>query len=121
MKKLIISLFVIAAFQFSAVAQSETDKLAASNQELKTSLAAKLKIVDDKADKIIAIEDEFHNSIAAAGKLPENTTAEKKEKQKNIHSAHVLRRQKLMELPLTGREMEDVIEISEAARRKHKL
>lgn len=121
MKKLIVALFLVGAFQFSVTAQTADDKLAAVNQEIKTGLVSKLKIDDDKAEKIIVIENEFHASMAAAKNLPVATKTQRKEKETMVHSAHVLRRQKLMELLLVGRQMEDVIEISEAARRKHKL
>ena len=122
MRKLFFLLFIAASFCVeSSAQQTQTDKLAAANQETKTALIAKLKIAGDKADKIITIENEFHASMAVVNKLPSVTTAETKEKSRKEHDAHVIRRQKLMELPLTGREMEDAIETSEAISRKHKL
>lgn len=122
MRKLFFLLFIAASFCVESYAQqTQTDKLAAANQETKTALVAKLNVAGDKADKIITIENEFHTSMAVINKLPSATTAETKEKHKREHEAHVIRRQKLMELPLTGLEMEHAIETSEAIRRKHKL
>ena len=122
MRKILFLLFTAASFCVEGAAQqTQADKLAAANQETKTALLAKLNVAEDKADKIITIENEFHASMAVINKLHSATTAETNEKRRKEHDAHVIRRQKLMELPLTGREMEDAIETSEAIRRKHKL
>ena len=122
MRKLFFLLFIASLFCVeSSAQQTQADKLAAANQETKTTLVAKLNVAGDKADKIITIENEFYTSMAAIYKLPDATTAEKNERKRKEHDAHVIRRQKLMELPLTGREMEEAMETSQAIRRKHKL
>jgi len=121
MRKLFFTLFIIASVQSAVMAQATTDKKALAKAETRTELISKLSFSEANADRIIEIENEFFASLAAANLLSETTTAEKKEKHGKIHAAHVLRRSKLMELPLNGRQMEDVIELSESIRRKHKV
>ena len=122
MRRLFFTMLVVASTYVGGNAQnSTTEKQVIANEEIKRELISKLSFSEDKAEKILAIENEFHGSLSSVRKLAENTEAEKKEKGKQLNSAHVLRRSKLMELPLTGRQMEDTIELSESIRRKHKL
>ena len=122
MRKLVFTALITMLVHFIGIAQgSVADKQAAANEEMKKELVAKLKVAEDKAEKILAIENHFHTSIAATKTMAENSEAEKKLRRAKEHEAHVTRRAKLMELPLTGREMEDVIELSESIHRKNKL
>ena len=122
MRKLVFTILIVALTYIAGSAQnSSAEKQAATNEEMKKEFVSKLSFSEDKAEKILAIENEFYTSLASVKKLAENSEAEKKEKNKQLSAAHVLRRSKLMELPLTGRQMEDTIELSESIRRRHKL
>jgi len=122
MRKLVFTALIIALVHFTGTAQgSVTDKQATANEEMKKELVSKLKVSEDKTEKILAIENQFYTSIAATKTMAVNSEAEKKLRRAKEHEAHVIRRAKLMELPLTGREMEDVIELSESIHRKNKL
>lgn len=116
-------MFFVSVLNVSGFSQqtSVTEKQALVNKETKSELITKLSFSDEIAEKIIGIENEFHSSIAATNGMPETTEPEKKAKRAKVHDAHVIRREKLMSIPMTGRQMEDVIESAEAIRRKHKL
>jgi hypothetical protein len=88
------------------------------NEEIKTALVAKLQLSTEAADQVIVFETEFFGKLAAITALGEIPT---KEKEKKLHEAHTVRRSKLMSIPLTGRQMEDVVAVVESIRRKHNL
>jgi hypothetical protein len=120
MKKLIcLSLFTL-VIGSTAMAQAgtATTKEAKAMDETRLVLADKLQLTAAVIEKVIPIENEFHAAVASVGA---NANLSSKEKQMKVSAAHVLRREKLMAVPLTGREMEDVIEVVETIRRKHKL
>jgi hypothetical protein len=120
MKKLIFFL-LFGALSFSAFSQvtlTAEEKNAKAEEEMKTALTAHMAIPADAAEKILAIEDEFRRKLAG---IEAQTNFKVKEREIKLNEAHVTRRTKLMEIPLTGRQMEDVISLVETIRRKHKL
>jgi formiminotetrahydrofolate cyclodeaminase len=123
MKRIIAVVCVLFAFHFTGLTQqtSVSEKQVLVNNETKAALVSKLSFSTETAEKIISIENEFFTSLSQTIGMPEISEIEKKAREKKVHEAHVTRRSKLMELPLTGRQMEDVIELSEAIRRKHKI
>ena len=122
MRKLVFTILTVASTYFGGNAQeSASEKQASANEEIKKELVSKLSFSEAKAEKILIIENDFYASFISAKKLAENSEAERKEKNKQLNTAHVIRRNKLMELSITGRQMEDTIELSESIRRKHKL
>jgi hypothetical protein len=121
MKKIICSfvfVFAFSLFGLSQITLRTEAKLAKANEELKTGLTTTASISGESADKIIAIEAEFFKNIAEIDAQKNLVT---KDREKKLHVAHVTRRAKLMEIPLTGRQMEDVVFLSESTRRKYKL
>ena len=120
MRKFICLSGLIICLQMAAYTQttSASAKEAKATEEIKTALSSQLHFSATVIEKIIPIENEFHASISATNAL-ENLSL--KEKEKRLGAAHVTRRAKLMEIPLTGRETEDVVLLVETIRRKNKL
>lgn len=120
MKKIFFSLFFV-SFSLAAFCQetlSAEAKEAQAASEIKTELVSKLGLTATATDKIILIENEFHKKLAALDQQKEMKT---KEREIKLNEAHVTRRSKLMEIPMTGRQMEEVISIVETIRRKNKF
>ncbi len=111
MKRIIFSLLLASVICLAASAQ-QTDKTAV-NEALKKELIAKLSMTEDAAGKAVVIEAEFYTALATASAMPVATTTEQNAQHKKIHEAHVSRREKLLALPLTGRQMEEVVMISD--------
>lgn len=116
-----IFLFAFLLFSMHAAFAQKTEngnKKSLVNDEVKSALVAKLNLSAQAADQILVSENEFFEKLAAIRALGEIAT---KEKEKKLHEAHTTRRSKLMSIPLTGRQMEDVVELVESIRRKHNL
>lgn len=120
MRKFICLLVLSFAIHSAAVAQNSamSVKETKATEEIRSVLASKLNLSADVVEKVIPIENEFHASMASIQTM---SNLSQKEKEKKMGAAHVARRAKLMEIPLTGRQMEDVVELVESIRRKHKL
>lgn len=119
MRKLILStlllLFVQVAFSQKA---NNGDKRSLAMEESKLALVSKLNLTSQAADMVIVTETEFFDRLAAIKALGDIPVTEK---EKKLHAAHTTRRSNLMSIPLTGRQMEDVVEVVESIRRKHDL
>ncbi|HUC83229.1 MAG TPA: hypothetical protein VMR70_20125, partial [Flavisolibacter sp.] len=85
---------------------------------IRTALSTKLQLPMETIDKIIPIENTFQATMATIRSTANLTD---KEREKQISSAHVTRRAGHMAIPISGRQMEDVIILVETIRRKHKL
>jgi hypothetical protein len=120
MRKFICLLAMLVAIQSAGLAQNATvsAKETKATEEIRSVLASKLNLSADVVEKVIPIEKEFHASLASIQTM---NGLNLKAREKKISAAHVTRRAKLMEIPLTGRQMEDVTELVESIRRKHKL
>jgi hypothetical protein len=120
MKKTFFLFLIAIGFYFSGFAQkagsSAQDKPGLAD-EIKTTLIVELKVSEDKAGRIMVIEDEFYNKQASFNTL--NLSAiRKKEK---LREAHLERRAKLVAVPLAPRQIEDAMQIVEKIRRKSGL
>lgn len=120
MKKIICSLIFIGALSLPVFSQATLNieaRTAKAAEEIKTALA-KMELPAEAAGKIIAIETEFHKSIAA---IDAQKNLLLKDREIQLNKAHVARREKLIAAPLSGRQMEDVIMITDKAWRNNKL
>jgi hypothetical protein len=120
MKKTFCLFIITISFYFSGFAQ----KAASSAQnkpeladEIKATLIAELKVSEDKAGKIVMIEEDFYNKEASVNTL--NLSAIKKKEK--LREAHMERRVKLVAVPLAARQIEDAMQIVEKIRRKNGL
>jgi|GEM_PF-3954146 len=117
MRKIFVLAFFLLSVQAVFAQKTENgNKQSKVNDEIKSALVSKLKLSTQAAEQAIVSENEFFEKLAAIRALGENST---KEKEKKLHEAHTTRRSKLMSIPLTGRQMEDVVELVESIRRKH--
>ena len=87
-------------------------------EDLKTALMSKLSLSNEVAGRIIVIEKEFHTQLAAIAALGEIPI---KEKEIKLNAAHVARRKSLIAIPLSSRQMEDVVMVSDGVFRSHKM
>lgn len=118
MKRIILSVLFATIVCIGASAQ-QSDKKAIA-EALKKELVAKLAFTEEKASKAAAIEEAFYKALTASAAMPSATTSERTAKDKKEHEAHVTRRENLMALPLSGRDMEDVVIISDRLHRADK-
>jgi hypothetical protein len=120
MKKTFCLFLITISFYFSGFAQkaasSAQDKPGLAD-EIKATLLVELKVSEDKAGKIVVIEEEFYNKEASLNKMY-FSAIKKKEK---LREAHLERRQKLVAVPLAPRQVEDAMQIVEKIRRKNGL
>ena len=117
----IFSLLLFSFFLHGIVAAQQTDATTAQSkatEEIRSTLTSKLQLSTRTVEKIISIESEFFAKLAAV-----QTTAglSVQEVEMKNNEAHVTRRAKLKEVPLAERQMEEVMDLVESIRRKHKL
>lgn len=119
MRKIFVLAFLLVSVHYVFAQKTEnTNKQSQVNEEIRSALIAKLNLSTQAAEQIIVSENEFFDKIAALGPVGEIPT---KDQERKLHEAHTVRRSKLMSIPLTGRQMEDVVFLVESIRRKHKL
>lgn len=119
MKKLITLLVLGFMLHLTVAAQSTAslqEKQQKAAEEIKAELVSKLSLSSKAADKVIKIENEFRAKLALA-----DAATDAAEKDKQRHQAFVTRYGTLMDIPLTGRQMEDAIALIEQIRLKYKL
>ncbi len=88
------------------------------DEELKAVLTSKLSLSDEVAGKVTIIEKEFHTQLAAIAALGEIPL---KDKEIKLNAAHVARRKNLIAIPLSPRQMEDVVTVSDRVYRSHPM
>lgn len=86
-------------------------------EEMKAELVAKLNLPAKTAAKIVAVENDYYAKRSAIVAAQNLTPAEKEAKQgEAVRSRYAI----LMDIPLSGRQMEDAIEVVAQVRQKHK-
>jgi sulfur carrier protein ThiS len=120
MKKLTALLFFVAMLQVASFGQeaSTKEKLAQVKETTVKELVSKLQFTPEKAEKVVEIETEFYKHTAELAADERITTSQREAK---LHKLHVTRRAKLTEANLSGRELEDAIDVVSSVRQKYKI
>ena len=118
-RKMILAVLLLAGTTNFVFAQSTppVEKDEALRAETKAVLISKLGLSDEASVKVLDIEEGFHAKLAS---IEGTSGIPVKEKEVKLNEAHSTRRASLLAIPLTGRQMEDAVEIVAAVRRKLK-
>lgn len=111
-----VFLFLLSGF--SQKNDAPDTALVKASEEMNTALVARLNLPAKTAAKIVAVENDYYAKRAAIVAAQNLTAAEKETKQgEAVRSRYGL----LLDIPLTGRQLEDAVEVVAQIRQKHKL